>query len=279
MKFIVIGGLNLDVTGVSDTALVSHDSNIGKVSFSAGGVAANIARALKQEGHEAELITVLSDDFAGRMLETAIADERIGLSLSVRANCRCSSYMSIHGPDGDMELAVNDMDALKLLTGERILERADVINASAACVIDANLSSETLKAIAETAKVPLIADCVSAAKCRRLLPIAGSLDAIKPNMLEAEALTGETSPEAAARKLMQLGIKRVFISLGPRGVYAADEHAAGYIQPSRIFNCQTTGAGDALCAGIAEYTAKNLNALECAENAVKCSERLLESRS
>ena len=48
------------------------------------------------------------------------------------------------------------------------------------------------------------------------------LRAIKPNALEAAALTGQTDPELAARALIDEGVQRVFISLGTNGMIAAE---------------------------------------------------------
>ena len=149
-----------------------------------------------------------------------------------------------------MALAVNDMSAMERLTPEAMQGRMDTVNSADACVLDANLSAEALMFIAKHASVPLILDPVSCAKAPKVKAILPYLTAIKPNRLEAEALTGERNVETAGEALLQAGVKKVFISLGAEGLYFADTACRGYIPAIPLPNMPATGAGDALCAGI-----------------------------
>ena len=85
-------------------------------------------------------------------------------------------------------------------------------------------------------------------RVRAVLPY---LEAIKPNQLEAAALTGESSPEKAARALREAGAKRVFISMGAEGVCFSGPDGEGTVPARPVPILPLTGAGDALCAGIA----------------------------
>jgi pseudouridine kinase len=122
--------------------------------------------------------------------------------------------------------------------------------------LDANLSEEAIDFLAENVRVPIFADAVSAAKAVKLRRALGSLYALKPNRMEAELLSGVKitdvrSAGEAARKLLDTGLKRVFITLGTGGAYCADEGEAHYVPalPSRVKNL--TGAGDAFAAAVA----------------------------
>ncbi|MBR6009344.1 MAG: hypothetical protein IK056_09685, partial [Clostridia bacterium] len=61
-----------------------------------------------------------------------------------------------------------------------------------------------------------------------------------------------------------MGIKWVFISLGKDGLYYMGDGDEGLLAPEKTFACQTTGAGDSLCAGLAMGTALGLGARETA---------------
>ena len=106
---VVIGGVNMDIGAVSRGELVSRDSNPGRVATSLGGVGRNIAHNLCLLGEEVSMVTVLGQDsFAQSVRENATA---IGLDLTHSAvipGGRTGTYLFIAGPDGDMELAVND---------------------------------------------------------------------------------------------------------------------------------------------------------------------------
>lgn len=278
MRFCVIGAANLDVTGFCPDGLRLHDSNIGSVGFSCGGVGHNIAARLAALGHQVSFVTALPGGFAGSAIRADCEESSLDLSHAVETR-ESSCYVALHGAGGDLLAAVNDMKAVSLLTPAYVRGIADFINGFDMCVTEANLSEETLSAIAECVRVPIAADCVSAAKCARLRPLMKRLSLIKPNFCEAEALTGEKDPEAAARALLREGVRRVLITLGDRGVFAADENAAEFLAPGRRFTCQTNGAGDAFCAGACVGAARGLGARECAESGLIESERLLDSRS
>ena len=146
------------------------------------------------------------------------------------------------------------------------------LNGFDALVLDANLSEASLRFLAERLSVPLYADPVSAAKAPKLLPILPRLAALKPNRLEAELLSGvpirsREDLDWAADRLLETGLGRVFISLGSRGVYCADEKER-LLQPccpARAVN--TTGAGDAFMAGLVWSHLRGLGLAETARAA------------
>ena len=175
MMITVIGGMNLDWLGVPDSTFLLRDSNPGRVIMRPGGVGRNIAAHLHRLGAGVRLITAIGNDVHARMLADACGQEGIDLSLSVPADQPCPVYLCIHDDKGDMAAAVSDMAAIACLTPEAVLSRIAEINASDACVLDANLPSDTLEAVAKSVSVPLIADPVSAAKAERLRPVLGRL--------------------------------------------------------------------------------------------------------
>lgn len=274
----VIGGVNLDVTGFSKNALIARDSNPGSIRFSPGGVGRNIAEQLAKSGVSTSLFTALSTDAQGDMLYAACMDRGIDVAHAKRSSAPTSCYLSIHDSSGDMALAVNDMALIDEITPEYVESVLPEIMKADVCVADANLSPETLAFLRAHVNLPIVADPVSCVKAPKLLALLPVLSAFKPNMLEAEALTGESDPEKAAKALMKAGVKRVVISMGERGVYFADKNECGFLPPRRVFACQTNGAGDAMCAGIAMAAAMGKSAREAALMGLKASERLLSER-
>ena len=250
MRIVVIGGMNLDLLGVPDGPLRSRDSTPGKITLRPGGVGRNIAVQLQALDAEVSLITALGNDDRAAMLSRLCEASNIDLSLSLPTDCPAPCYLCIHDEQGDMALGVNDMSAMERLTPEAMAGRMEAVNSADGCVLDANLPPDTLFYIAQNAAVPLILDPVSCAKAPRVQAILHRLTAIKPNRMEAEAMTGERNVEKAAEALLRAGVKNVFISLGAEGVYYADAAMRGYAPARPLRNLPATGAGDALCAGL-----------------------------
>lgn len=247
----VVGGMNVDIGGRPGRRLVLKDSNPGRVSIRPGGVGRNIAHDLRLLGMEVRMLSAVGDDEHGALLLRSCAACGIDTSLCLRAEGESSStYLYITDEHGDMQLAVADMDVTARITPAVIAARLDALNAARAVVVDANLEAETLEYLAAHVTAPLYADPVSTGKAGRMRRILPRLACIKPNALEAEALTGEAEPEKAARALLTAGVRRVFLSLGAQGMLAAEGEKLISLpcEQARVLN--TTGAGDAVTAAL-----------------------------
>lgn len=255
----------MDIWGRPERVLVPKDSNPGTVSLRPGGVGRNIAHDLRLLGLEVSLVAAIGDDvYAAAITESCRA---LGIDLSyapVFPQRRSSTYLYISDEKGDMQLAVSDMDICSALTAEYAASVLPKLQAGA-IVVDANLPEDTIRYICNNSSIPVYADPVSTAKAVKLLPVLHRLSAMKPNALEAEKLTGEKDPEQAARALVEMGVKRVFVSLGSRGMIAADEKDLLLLPAPLTQVVNTTGAGDAATAAIVLSGIKGLSLRETAE--------------
>ena len=108
---VVVGGVNMDIGGISHAQLVSADSNPGRVRISLGGVGRNIAHNMALMGLDVRMVTVLGGDFYAQKIVSTCGEMGIDISRSLRvADAITSTYLVISGPDGDMKLAISDMD-------------------------------------------------------------------------------------------------------------------------------------------------------------------------
>lgn len=279
MKIAVFGSANMDILGLTEDKLLLRDSNIGTVELKPGGVGRNIASRICEHGVECMLFTAFGSD----VLAEGLKDEckRLGMDISGSLTLpgRSNIYLCVHDETGDMLTAINDMGLMNALTPEYAATIMDQINACDLCVLDANLSEETLAYAASHATVPLLMDAVSCAKARRALAAMPYLMGFKPNIYEAQLLTGCEKVEDCADKLLELGVKRVFISLGEDGVYYADAQERGRIPVEKISSAPKTGAGDALCAGLAVALANHESTRACAEYGMRSAAKYLNQNS
>lgn len=277
-QILVIGGMNLDILGTAHTAFQAGDSLPGTIEKSPGGVARNIAAQLRSLGAGVELICPLGHDDVARQLAASCQQLDIGLSHALYTQEPSPSYLAIHDRDGNVVCAINDMRAMEAVTPFSLQPLLKRLPSFDACVLDANLSEDVVLYLANTLPFPLVADPVSAVKCHRLKPILNKLRAIKPNMMEAKALTGADSCEEAARLLLHSGVQEVFVSLGAEGVYYADGRQQGYLKAPALPHVPLTGAGDAMTAGLSLGIAKQLPIHETAALGIRSSARFLSSR-
>lgn len=253
----VAGGVNVDIGAQPFQRLRAKDSNPGRVHTSLGGVGRNIAHNLRLLGADVELLTALGGDGYARAMAESCEALGIGVAHALRVpDVRTSTYVYISDERGVMALGVSDMEICKRLTPDYFAARLDVLDGAALIVADANLPAESLAYLAEHAAAPLFVDPVSAAKAEKLTAILPRIHTLKPNRHEAELLSGvpvvdRNSARRAARKLIDLGVGRVFLSMGKEGLLAAAEDETVW-QPAIPASAKDeTGAGDALMAALA----------------------------
>ena len=254
----LLGGINMDVSVYAHHALRGGDSNPGRVQCSPGGVARNVAENLLRLGQDARLLGVLGDDVFGQALWQSGAamglDMRACLTLPAQ---RSATYVCLHQADGDMDVAVNDMDILDALTPALLQPQLALLRSAAVLVADCNLRPDVWQWLAaEVAHPALFAEAVSVAKCARLGPVLPRIHTLKANRLEAQALCGraiDSVQEAcdAALALHRQGVGRVLISLGAQGVAWCDaDGRCGHRAARAVPVLSATGAGDALMGGL-----------------------------
>ncbi|WOT05775.1 PfkB family carbohydrate kinase [Shewanella youngdeokensis] len=255
---VVIGGANMDILGCPVGPLQIGDSNPGSVTCSPGGVGRNIAENLARLGSDTHLISALGKDTYGQMIMEQCQQAGIDMKACIELNdYSTSTYLSVLDSDSDMHVAINDMAILERLSvavlksQEEIIRRADLI------VVDANLSAESLEYILSNfSDRPIFVDTVSCAKAKKLAPFLSSIHTLKPNLKEAEQLSGMTITDACelpalANWFHSQGVKRIFLSMGSDGVFYSDEGVQALVPAIATQMVNANGAGDAFLAGLA----------------------------
>ena len=252
----VVGAINMDLTGTPFSTLRPGDSNPGQIRLTPGGVGRNIAENLVRLGLDVTLLTAFGRDPFGAALRDHCRETGIDLSLALTLpGCGTSAYLCVTEPDGDLHTAVSDMSIYDRLLPDQFAFALPHLKGWDLVVLDANLPAETLAWLAGELTAPLAADPVSVAKAPRLKAVLPRLTLLKPNVPEAEVLTGmtirtESDLHQAADRLLAAGVKQVFLSLGGDGVLACDaeSHLRLPCFPGPIRN--TTGCGDAFLAAV-----------------------------
>ena len=100
------------------------------------------------------------------------------------------------------------------------------------------------------------------------------VDYFTPNETEAEFYTGvkindESDAKVSAQKLIDMGIKKVIITLGKKGLFYSDGKEEIYLKATTDKAVDTTGAGDAFNGGFSFALLKGKKVKECLEIANK----------
>lgn len=281
----IVGGINIDIEGSPFEKLKYQDSNPGRINLAFGGVGRNITENAARLGGDVAMVSVIGDDQMGQAAKAEL--EGLGVDTSCIRTLKgrnSAMYLSILDDRNDMELAICDIDIIDAITPAVLEEHRDFISGSKILALDGNLSEELIRCSVDMFKdIPIFFDPVSSAKAVKAKHCLGGFDSMKPNIMEAEILTGVTingdeDVRRAADRLLEKGLKRVFITLNKDGVYYRDEKSEGFIRPADDLNIiSATGAGDSFSATILLGSVKGRETEEIARMGMAAASIAMES--
>lgn len=97
----------------------------------------------------------------------------------------------------------------------------------------------------------------------KLRPILRKSFVCMPNAGELELITGKSDYCMGAEFLLEVGVRIVAVKMGNRGCYVTNGRENHLIEPFKVKAIDTTGAGDAFCAGFLYGLIKDKNLEQC----------------
>ncbi|GMQ63065.1 carbohydrate kinase [Vallitalea maricola] len=253
----VIGAANIDIHGFTEEKLIERDSNPGLIKICLGGVGRNISENLARLGIDTKLISATGGDMNSKRLIDECNQVGIDMEHSlILPDQNASIYLAIMDEKGDMSIALSDMSIVDRMTPEFIKSKYHIIKNSEVIVVDTCLSRQVIEFILTNFKdKKILLDPVSIRKSRRVKDIIGGFHTIKLNKHEAEFLSDIKIEDAHGLKkavdyFIDKGVKRVFITLGEKGVYYGEGDYTNSYKAPKIKVVNATGAGDAFMAGV-----------------------------
>ncbi len=252
---VVIGGANMDLKAQSRQRATHHTSNPGRASMAPGGVARNIAENLGRLGDRVHLVSVVGRDAMGDALLSQTGAAGVRLEHVVRTDRPTGTYTAVLDSDGELIVAIADMEATAELGPEVLQKAAPVMATADLLVLDGNLSRDTFsRALDLSGGVRTVFDPVSVPKARGLKDVLDDrIYAVTPNRDELEALTclptrTHQQVRHAVGALHDRGVELVWVRLGAHGslLGTTTEMIEIPALPARVND--VTGAGDSMLA-------------------------------
>lgn len=253
---LAIGGANIDITGISNDKIRLQDSNPGRLQLCMGGVIRNIAENLCSLNIPVKLISAFGRDVYGQKLVQHCQKIDLDTSLVlISEQFPTSTYLSIIDENGDMIVAINNMDILDQLTIEYFQSLKDELELADILVIDTNLNPDVIEYLLKNVAAKVFLDTVSAKKAVKITPYLSNLHTLKTNKIEAEILTGipinsVVSAQKALDYFLEQGLSNVYITMGKAGVVFGGKNQKGHYIVENVKTINETGAGDAFMAGV-----------------------------
>jgi pseudouridine kinase len=252
---VVIGGANVDMKARSAAAATAHTSNPGHGSMAPGGVGRNIAENLARLGDRVHLVSVVGRDPLGDSLLQHTAAAGVRIEHVARTDRPTGTYTAVLDANGELIVAIADMEAIADLGPDQIQGARDVVAGAGVVVLDGNLGREAFEyALDLAAGVRTVFEPVSVPKAAALADaVDARIHAVTPDRDELAALTGlpvrtERQLRTAAQALHDRGVEVVWVTLGERGSLLSTSDGATDIPSLPTTVVDVTGAGDSMIA-------------------------------
>ena len=263
MAMVVIGTVFVDVKGFPEDRYVPTGRNAGRVEFVHGGVGRNVAEDIANVELRPRFVSLVDDNAEGEAVLKKLRNHKVNTDYVLSVPDGMGMWLAVFDNTGDLAGSISkrpDSSALIALLdekGDEIFADADSI------VVEIDMDKEIIKRVFKYAekyhkKVYAVVANMSIASQRR--DFLQSTDCFVCNVLEAgilfvtdfSQLSPEELCEELSRRVISARIPAVVVTLGSKGSVYADMQGNKGVCPAETVQVRdTTGAGDAFCAGVA----------------------------
>jgi len=273
-RFDVIGfgALNVDkLYKVNKIAGPEEEGFIKGFEEACGGSAANTIVGLARLGCKVGFIGKVANDREGKMLLEDFRREGVNTKGIIRAETgRSGTVMGFVDEKGERALyvdpGVNDTISFEEIDRGYACQAKFIHLTSFVGEKSFEAQKRLVENLPKNVKVSLDPGELYARKgIKALNPILKRTFVFMPNSRELALLTGMEDYVKGAEKMLELGVKVVAVKLGGRGCYVTDGRESHHVEAFKVQIVDTTGAGDAFCAGFIYGLLNGKSLKECAK--------------
>ena len=262
MSIVVIGAAFVDIKGFPDDIYLPTGRNVGSVEYIHGGVARNVAEDIANMELRPTFLGIVDDTPMGADVIKKLQNHKVNTEHVLVKPDGMGIWLAVFDNNGDVAGSISKrpdlMPLLDLLEekGDEIFSKADSV------VFEVDINKEIVKKIFELTEkhrkktYALVSNMSIAIERRDFLR---KLDCFICNQQEAGLLflddysgkNAEQMRAILADKVARAEIPSMVVTMGAEGAVYADQEGDSGVCPARKVQVKdTTGAGDAFCAGV-----------------------------
>jgi ribokinase len=250
------GALNVDkLFTVNKIAVAEQETFVTDCTETCGGSAANTVVGLARLGLKTGFIGKVAIDREGKRLLDDFRKEGVDTNGIICSKLgRSGTVMGFVDKKGERALyidsGVNDTISFEEIPKNYCNQTKFVHLTSFVGIKSFQTQKKLLQLLPEAVKISFDPGALYAGTgFKKLERIIEQAFVLLPNMGELEALTAETDYRAGAEFMLRKGVKIVAVKLGSKGCFVTDGKESHLIEAFKVKVVDTTGAGDAFCAG------------------------------
>ena len=262
MGIVVIGTAFVDIKGFPEDAYIPTGRNVGRVEYIHGGVARNVVEDIANVELRPTYLGIVDDSPMGKDVLDKLRKHKVNCDYVLTQPDGLGLWLAVFDNNGDVAGSIskrpNGYPLVELLErkGDEIFATADSV------VLQVDLHKDIVKKVYELAEkyrtklFAVVSNMSIAAERRDFLQ---KFDCFICNQQEAgllflddyEEKTPEEMRDILSDRVIRANIPAMVVTMGGDGSVYADRNGDKGICPARPVQVKdTTGAGDAFCAGV-----------------------------
>jgi len=267
----ILGIFVADLSFAGDKIPVSGETILGdNYNIGPGGKGCNQAIAISRLGGKVNFISKIGDDDYGKLAINSLKKNKIDTKNIIVSKKHKTGVAGIHIDKNTGKNAITVVrGAPTSLTKEEI--DIKIIKQSKIFLTQLEVPLDVTLYCLKIAKEKNLLNILNPAPaCELSKDFFKLIDYFTPNETEAEFYTGvkikdKDDAKESAKKLINMGIKNVIITLGEKGLFYTNGKEEIYINASKVTAIDTTGAGDAFNGSFSLGLSKGKSIRECLE--------------
>ena len=263
MGIVVVGAVFVDVKGYPEGTYIPGGRNKGWIENTHGGVGRNVAEDVANVNLHPTLVTLVDQTGAGQDVIDKLKRHKVNTDYIRATPNGMGTWLAVFDSTGDVTASISQRPDLRPMLqileeqGDEIFRDADAV------IVEIDIDKNVVKKAFELArkynkKVYSVVANMSIALERRtfLKEIACFVcNRQEAGILFYEDFSDKSVPEMVdiiADRVQKAKMQALIVTMGPEGaVYADINGNKGWCPALKVQVRDTTGAGDAFCAGVA----------------------------
>lgn len=274
-EIVIVGGAHMDHAGHARGSVVMGASNPARFSSAPGGAGLNMASAIAGMGGSVRLVGPVGVDSEAGVLREALVARGIVDGLYELEGGATGQYFSAVGPDGDVVVALADLELNEAMTFAGLSSEAQAaIGAAGTLVLTANLSRSAMADFVVAGQGKMAGVTISPSKAIRLRGVLGALDWLFTNVAEAGALlrSEDSDPAVLAQVLFKAGARAGVVTNGAGLVAVWQGDEVVMLEPEVPESVvDVTGGGDALAGATLAALQKGCSFVAAVKHGLRAS--------
>ena len=263
MGIVVIGAVFVDIKGYPEDVYIPAGRNVGRVEQIHGGVGRNVAEDIANVELRPTFVSLVDKSGTGADVLQKLKNHKVNTDYIRATRDGMGTWLAVFDNDGDVTASISKRPNLMPIAdvlddhGDEIFQNADSI------VVEIDMDKEIIKRVFRLAqkhgkRIYAVVANMSIAQERRDFLLG--TDCFVCNQQEAGILFSDDYShmdafqlrDVIAQKVQRAKFPSMIVTMGEKGAVFADMHGNSGFCPARKVNVKdTTGAGDAFCAGVA----------------------------